>query len=60
MQSSVVAACAGYIRNSIKGPLRPDSDSRYARCLGSARPNDGRMVEALTTKRLRLSQSSAI
>ena len=42
MQSSVVAAkkCS-----SIKGPLRPDPDFRWARCLGTALPVDGRTVK---------------
>ena len=29
----------------IKGPLRPDPDFRCARCLGKARPIDGRLVK---------------
>ena len=31
--------------SGIKGPLRPDPDFRYARCLGKARPIDGRLVK---------------
>ena len=47
MQSSVVAVCAGYTRNTMasRGPLRPDPDFRCARCLGTARPIDGRTVK---------------
>ena len=31
--------------SGIKGPLRPDPDFRCARCLGKARPIDGRLVK---------------
>ena len=31
--------------SGIKGPLRPDPDFRCARCLGKARPIDGRTVK---------------
>ena len=31
--------------NGIKGPLRPNPDFRCARCLGTARPIDGRTVK---------------
>ena len=31
--------------SGIKGPLRPDPDITYARCLGNARPIDGQTVK---------------
>ena len=31
--------------SGIKGPLRPNPDFRCARCLGTARPIDGRMIK---------------
>ena len=37
---STFKKCSG-----IKGPLRPDPDFRCARCLGKARPIDGRTVK---------------
>ena len=45
--------------SGIKGPLRPDPEFRCARCLGKARPIDGRTVKEVT-KNWRLSQSFAI
>ena len=33
--------------NGIKGPFRPNPDFRCARCLGTARPIDGRTVKGV-------------
>ena len=41
-------ACLSWIHkkcSGIKGPLCPDPDFRCARCLGKARPIDGRLVK---------------
>ena len=56
----MVAVCAGYTRNAVasRGPLCPDHDFRCARCLGTARPIDGRTVKEVKVdeESLRLSQ----
>ena len=47
MQSYVVAACAGYIRNAMASrvPCVHYPGFRCDRCLGTARPIDGRTVK---------------
>ena len=49
MQSPVVAICAGYTRNAVasRAPLHPNPNFRCARCLGTARPIDGRTVKGV-------------
>ena len=49
MQTSVVAACTGYTRNSVASrvPLHPDPDFRCTRCLGKAQTIDGITVKKL-------------
>ena len=62
MQSPVVAVCAGYTRNTMasRGPLRPDPDFRCARCLGTARPIDGRTVKEVKVDREKLEAVSRV
>ena len=50
---SIVISCGGCLcrihkkSNGIKGPLRPNPDVRCARCLGTARPIDGRTLKGV-------------